>query len=204
MDKITQNTNWNECVYLYRTYGFKHLEELLNNFYFNHIFKIAISSLNKYSSLYEYDDLLLIGHQYFKNSIDKINYKNKNFVKWSINSVLNGLRNEIRKTKGKRNIWNHLTFTSPNLLNNTPDIDKSFEHTRKNNYEKIAFLTKEINKIKSNLFIQILKYKTLGYTFERIAKELNIRFDQVRGCWNYYRKIIFNNYKKSKESIIDI
>ena len=191
---VYKNINWNECVYLYRTYGLKSLETLLNNFYFSYVFKWVNNSLIRWNTSYEYNDLMLIGYQYFRESIFKIDYKNKNFVNWSTNCVINALRNYLRKTECKKTVWNYLVTTKIESFSNEATDDES-ELKRNDINKKSQFLKNEVKRINSDLFNQILKYKVEDLTLDEIAKKLNLRFNQVRGCWNYYRKLIFKNYK---------
>lgn len=188
LKKFFYKINWNECIYLYRTSGSKHMENLLNDLYFTVLSKWIWKHL-KSNDLLLYDDLQLFGYECFKKTINTINYKKKDFLRWTVSSLIYLYKNELRKHERKNKAWSSLNFSYFSLINDI--FYKSPSEIYENEEEeklKEQWFQKALKEVNSALFEQIIHYKNQGYTHKEISKLLNKSIEQIRGCWNYYKQ----------------
>lgn len=191
------NVDWNECIYLYRTNKTKSIEDLLNNLYFSVLYKATWKLLHP--KWYEYNDLISHGYMYFKEIIETIDYKNKNFIGYAFLTLVNKLRNHIRKVDKRKNVWNNLHFlngeeklTNKYLVEDRDFINEFYEQEIYSSRMKL--IKRKIKELDSKLFEKIIFYKNKGLSCKKISKILNKKEGQIRGCWNYYRNKIIESY----------
>ncbi|RXY97393.1 hypothetical protein D8X55_00480 [Malacoplasma penetrans] len=190
LKKFFYKVNWNECLYLYRTGGSKHIENLLNDLYFTILSKWIWKHLKSKEPLF--DDLQLFGYESFKKIINTMDYKNKDFIRWTVSCLIYSYKNELRKQKTKNKAWDDLDFNSLNIISDIFYKSPSEIYENKENDKiKSQWFKKAIKEVNSALFEQIVSYKNQGYTHKEISKLLNKSLDQIRGCWNYYKQKIF-------------